>query len=101
MVTLLPKNKPTPMAPPMAIMVSCRCPSRRCRPSTSGIVPCRSVIAANAGRVRVKDHQVEILLENFHDRLYIVQCVVHVERYPQAVVPVRGDDVAFGELLHQ
>src|SRR5712692_1890562 len=31
MVTLLPRKRPTPMAPPMAIMVSCRALSRRCR----------------------------------------------------------------------
>src|SRR5271169_2589490 len=89
MVTLLPRNKPTPMAPPMAIMVSCLWLRRRCRPSTPGIgglrsgsvasavERCWSVITANTGRV--KDQEIDILLENFRDCLHIIQRVVHVE----------------------
>jgi hypothetical protein len=110
-VTLLPKNKPTPMAPPMAIMVSWRWLRRRWRPSTSvvgGLLPAgvlatigrgRSVMAADTGTV--KDHEIDVLLENVRHGLYVVHCVVHMERYPQAVVTVRGDDPALGELLHQ
>src|SRR5580700_9499949 len=109
-VTLLPRNKPTPMAPPMAIMVSCLWPKRRRRPSTSAgdFSPSSpattfesgwSVITADAGRV--KNHQIDILLEHFHNFFDVVQGVVHMERNPQAVVTVRRDDVAFGELLHQ
>src|ERR1700752_1972550 len=110
-VTLLPKNRPTPMAPPMAIMVSWRCPRRRWRPSTSvvgghlsasvlaTVGPERSVMAADTGTV--KDHEINVLFENFRYRLYVVHGVVHMARYPQAVVTVRGDDAALGELLHQ
>src|SRR5579864_7752670 len=110
-VTLLPKNKPAPMAPPMAIMVSWRWPRRRWRPSTSvvgrllsasalaTIGPGRSVMAADTGTV--KDHEIDVLLENVSHGLYIVHCVVHMKRYPQAIVTVRGDDAALGELLHQ
>src|SRR6266576_6744212 len=110
-VTLLPKNKPTPMAPPMAIMVSWRWPRRRWRPSTSvvgGPSPANwlatigrgtSVMAADTGAV--EDHEIDVLVENVRDGVYIVHRVVHMERYPQAVVTVRGDDAALGELLHQ
>src|SRR5216683_5728481 len=88
MVTLLPRNKPTPMAPPMAIMVSCLWLKRRWRPPTSGVgrfspasvastaARCRSVITADAGRV--EDHQIDILPEDFHDCLHIAHGVVHV-----------------------
>src|SRR5579864_5481114 len=111
MVTLLPKNKPTPMAPPIAIIVSWRCPRRRWRPSTSVVGrPSPAIWLATIGRGRsvmaadtstVKDHEIDVLLENFSHGLYVVHCVVHMERYPQAVVTVRGDDAALGELLHQ
>src|SRR6266849_9843336 len=96
MVTLLPKNKPTPMAPPMAIMVSCLWLRRRWRPSISCVggfspasvasAPARwgSIITADTGRV--EDHQIDIRPENFYDRLYIVHRVVYMERYPQPVV---------------
>src|SRR5579864_8862721 len=89
-VTLLPKNKPTPIAPPMAIMVSWRWPRRRWRPSTSvvgglllasaleTIGPGRSVMAADTASV--KDHEIDVLLENVSHRLYVVHCVVHMER---------------------
>src|ERR1700730_4150916 len=96
-VTLLPKNKPTPMAPPMAIMVSCLWLKRRRRPSTSGIGGW-SVMTADIGRFT--DHQIDVLFENVHDRLHIIFRVVDVERYPQTVVAVRCDDVIFRELLH-
>jgi len=84
-----PGTKPTPMAPPMAIMVSCLWPKRRWRPSTSGVgerllaarvastaEPCGlnvvgSVIAANTGRVRVQDHQFDILSGELYDCLHI------------------------------
>src|SRR4029077_4454829 len=110
-VTLLPKNKPTPMAPPMAIMVSWRWPRRRWRPPTctvgglspasvvATVGPGRSVMAADTGTV--KDHEIDVLLQNVRHRLYVVHCVVHMERYAQAVVSVRDDDAALGELLHQ
>jgi hypothetical protein len=45
--------------------------------------------------------KIDILLENFGNCVYIVYCVVHMERYPQAILTVRRDDVAFSELLHQ
>src|SRR5437660_8776997 len=110
-VTLLPKNKPTPMAPPIAIMVSWRWPRRRWRPSTSvvgGPSPASvlatigrgtSVMAADTGAV--EDHEIDVLLEKVSHGPYVVHCVVHMERDPQAVVTVRGDDTALGELLHQ
>src|SRR2546429_1969193 len=100
-VKLLPKNKPTPMAPPMAIMVSCLWPRRRWRPSTSGAARtdgCGSVIGANPGAF--KNQQIDILLENFRDCLYIVHGVVHMKRYAQAVLAVRRYDAALGKLLH-
>ena len=88
MVTLLPKNKPTPMAPPMAIMVSWRWPRRRWRPSTSvvgGLLPASvlatigrgtSVMTADTGRV--KDHKIDVLLENVRHRLHVVHaCCTH------------------------
>jgi hypothetical protein len=56
-------------------------------------------MAANTGRV--KDHEVEILLEDFHYRLHVVRCVVDVERYAQAVMAVRYDNSIIGELLDQ
>src|SRR5205809_5215731 len=101
-VTLLPKNKPTPMAPPMAIMVSCLWPRRRWRPSTSGVAGTDgsgSDIAANPGAF--KNQQIDILLEDFRDCLNVVHGVVDMKRYAQAVLAVRGDDAAFSKLLHQ
>ena len=56
-------------------------------------------MAADTGTV--KDHEIDVLLENVRHRLYVVHGVVHMERDPQAVVTVRGDDAALGELLHQ
>src|SRR5258708_28417939 len=110
MVSLLPRNNPTPMAPPMAIMVSCLWPRRRWRPSASGAASgtattaetCCSLIgspiAANVRRFR--NQKVDILLKNFDDRLYIIHRVVNMEGDTQAVVAVRGDDVVLGRLLH-
>src|SRR5437660_9904580 len=90
MVTLLPRNRPTPMAPPMAIMVSCRWLRRRWRPSPSGAESfpapakgCSSVMTAHAGRF--KDQQMDVLLKDFGERFHIVHGVVHVDRNPQAV----------------
>src|SRR2546421_6953728 len=94
MVTLLPRNRPTPMAPPMAIMVSCLWLRRRWRPSASGTgsfpatgaAPaakgCSSVMTAHAGRF--KDQQMDVLLKDFGERFHVVHGVVHVESYPQA-----------------
>src|SRR5205085_7243698 len=111
-VTLLPKNRPTPIAPPMAIMVSCLWPRRRCRPSTSGmgvdtcstgVVPAtetlRSVIRANSGGFT--DQKIDVFPENFHNCLHIVHCVVYMERYPKPVVAIGCHDAALCELLHQ
>src|SRR5579859_3476860 len=99
------------MAPPIAIMVSCRWPRRRCRPSPSGVgscspasaiplvVLCGSVMAAHTGGFH--DEQIDVLLENFRDGLYVVHGVVHMERDAQAILAVRSDDTAFSKLLHQ
>src|SRR5579864_7976146 len=88
-VTLLPRNKPTPIAPPIAIMVSWRWLKRRCKPSTSGvgdvspasavpILECwRSVITANTGRV--ENQEIQMLPQHFRDGLYIIAGVVHLE----------------------
>jgi hypothetical protein len=56
-------------------------------------------MAANAGRV--KDHEAEILLEDFHYCLHVFRRIVDVKSYAQAVVAVRRDDSIFGELLDQ
>jgi hypothetical protein len=56
-------------------------------------------MAADTGTV--KDHEIDVLLENVSHGLYIVHCVVHMKRYPQAILTVRGDDAALGELVHQ
>src|SRR5580658_143139 len=89
MVTLLPRNKPTPIAPPMAIIVSCRWPKRRWRPSIFGVgdvppagaVPVpecwRSVITANTGRV--ENQKIQMFHQHFRDRLHIICGVVHLE----------------------
>src|SRR5437588_1669178 len=104
-VTLLPRNRPTPMAPPMAIMVSCLWLRQRCPPSPSGAESfppakaCSSVMTAHAGRF--KHQQMDVLLKDLGERVHVVHGVVYVERYPQAVMPVRCHDVALSQLLHQ
>src|ERR1700676_3387533 len=110
MVTLLPRNKPTPIAPPMAIMVSCLWPKRRWSPSASGTVGlasvnavltagCGSVMAADTGRV--KHQKIDVFLENLYHCFHILHRVVHVKRYAQAVVTVRRDDAVLCKFPHQ
>src|SRR6185503_19735391 len=53
-VTLLPRNRPTPIAPPMAIMVSCLWPRRRCRPSAS----CAGCLPAADAAIEERDGSV-------------------------------------------
>src|SRR5258708_39636935 len=100
MVSLLPRNNPTPMGPPMAIMVSCLWPRRRWRPSASGAASgtattaenCCSLIgspmAANVRRFR--NQKVDILLKNFDDRLHIIHSIVNMEGDTQTVVADRA-----------
>src|SRR5690349_3046367 len=105
MVTLLPRNSPTPMAPPIAIMVSCRWLRRRCSPSICGgdddfseiSVTCWLVMA---GHSRSKNHEVDVLLQNFHHRVDVVHRVVNVKRDAQTVVTVRGDNAVCRQLLY-
>src|SRR6516162_8938147 len=94
-VTLLPRNKPTPIAPPMAIMVSCLWLSRRCRPSPSFLgdvsgrstaaapACCWSVMAGNTGGG--EGQKMDVLLENFSDSINVVERVVDMKRDPQAI----------------
>src|SRR6516225_11005 len=105
MVTLLPRNKPTPMAPPIAIIVSCLWLKRRCRPSpacdelASTVVPvaCWSVMGGGGS----KHHQIDVLRPNLHHRLYVVRGVVHVEGDPQSVITIRSDDSLRRQLSHK
>src|SRR5579872_631145 len=103
-VTPLPKNRPTPIAPPMAIMVSCLWVSARWRPSesvTGDVFDARlvprpgrswSVMAGNAGRG--KGQEMHVLLENFHDLVHVVASVIDVKRDSQSVKTARSDDFA-------
>src|SRR5215472_14786722 len=97
MVTLLPRNSPTPMAPPIAIMVSCLWLRRRCSPSIWGAGAADSAISLTcrlvmAGHSRGKDHEMNILLQNLHHGADVFHRVVHVKRDPQSVVTVGGDN---------
>src|SRR5215469_7120780 len=107
-VTLLPRNNPTPMAPPIAIIVSCRWLRRRCRPSPSGLAVIAlatstednlvSVMAGSPGRS--KDHQAHVLLENIHNCLHVVRGVVHMEGDTDPVMTIRNDHAMFGQRLY-
>src|SRR5215831_4704756 len=108
-VTPLPRNNPTPIAPPMAIMVSCLWLSRRCRPSPSFLgdvsgkriaaIPacCWSVMAGNS--VRSASQKMDILLENFDDSVHIVERVVDVKRDPQAIETAGCYDAVLSQRL--
>src|SRR5215831_7914610 len=95
MVTPLPRNKPTPIAPPMAIIVSCRWLSRRCKPSASsgGEVSGASAMPATVGgwsviagnTVRGNGHEMNVLLENFGRSIHVFECVIDVKRDPQPI----------------
>src|SRR5579871_6250391 len=94
-LTPLPRNRPTPMAPPIAIIVSCLWLRRRRRPSppecsSNSVIPADggvgSVMTANAGAVT--DEKADVLFEGFYNRVEVFHCVVHVKRYSEAVVPV-------------
>src|SRR5215467_9179724 len=107
-VTLLPRNNPTPMAPPIAIIVSCRWLSRRCRLSPTGPAVIAlatstddnlvSVMAGSPGRR--KHHQTHVLLENIHNCLDVVRGVVHMEGDTYPVMTIRNDHATFGQRLH-
>src|SRR5690348_6662095 len=105
MVTLLPRKSPTPMAPPMAIMVSCLWLRRRGSPSicceegafSAGSVTCWLVMAGSGWS---KHHEIDVLLQDLYHRLDVVHCVVYMKRDPQAVITARGDDVGFGQFLY-
>src|SRR5579862_21830 len=88
MVTPLPRNRPTPMAPPMAIMVSCLWVRPRCSPSESvmgdfdvtlAAMPGRdgSVMAGNAGGSN--SHEMHVLLENLSDGVHVAERVIDVK----------------------
>src|SRR2546425_8166212 len=108
-VTPLPRNNPTPIAPPMAIIVSCLWLSRRCKPSasfgrdisTGRAAPesCGSVMAGNTGRAN--GQKMQILLENFSNCVHVIERVIDVKRYPQAVETLGCNDAALRQCLQQ
>src|SRR5215470_282369 len=111
MVTPLPRNKPTPIAPPMAIMVSCLWLSRRCRPSPSFLgdvsgrsaaaatACCWSVMAGDTGRG--EGQKMNVLPENFGDSVNVVERVVDVERDPQSIETAGCYDAVLRQRLQQ
>src|SRR5215472_11951200 len=107
MVTLLPRNNPTPMAPPIAIMVSCRWPRRLCRPSPSdcrgsalATLSCDNLVSVMAGSTgRGNDHKTHVLLQNIHHCLHVVRGVVHMEGDTYPVMTTRSDNAIRGQLL--
>src|SRR5215469_5028132 len=105
MVTLLPRNSPTPMAPPIAIMVSCLWLRPRCRPSTCGDECASTELPVASGSVMTGsdrgNHEIEVLRQNLCYRFYVIHCVVHMEGDSQSVIAIRGDDSFCRQLPHQ
>src|SRR3974390_2864775 len=111
MVTPLPRNKPTPIAPPMAIIVSCLWLSRRCKPSVSlggGVFVGRAMTVSMRGRSVMASttgggngQKGQVLLKNFNDCVPVVEGVIDVKRYPQAVETIGRNDAALCQRLYQ
>src|SRR5713226_4685414 len=96
MVTLLPRKRPTPIAPPIAIIVSCREFNRRCSPSGSavGVVVlasgCRAEVVEDLSKT-APDLVIQILQfrlivgdtpQHINELVYLVDGVVVDERRP-------------------
>src|SRR5579859_1170321 len=82
-VTLLPRNSPTPMAPPMASIVSWRCVSLRRSSSTSGGVagePPLMDCGARAGRDSEDSPMLCQIEQGVTEAVNLVPCVVVDER---------------------
>src|SRR5579859_1784903 len=82
-VTLLPRNSPTPMAPPMASMVSWRCVSLRRSSSVSGglaVDPSPADFGECAGRGSEISPMPGQITQDVTEALNFIRCVVVDER---------------------